>query len=144
AVNDQQFDRVANKVRDAVGGNLDGKRVAVWGLAFKAGTDDLRDSPAVAVCERLRAAGATLTVYDPTVDRPRIGVPADVHIVADPLDACRDADALIVLTEWDQFKWIEPTAVGQLMRCKVVVDGRNLLDRISWQRAGFTHRGIGR
>jgi len=144
AVNNQQFDRVANKVRDAVGGDLNGKRVAVWGLAFKAGTDDLRDSPAVAVCARLRAGGATLAVFDPTVDRPRIGVPADVQIVTDPLEACRDADALIVLTEWDQFKWIEPTAVGSLMRSKVVVDGRNLLDRLDWQRAGFTHTGIGR
>ena len=144
AVNDQQFERVANKVRDAVGGNLDGKRVAVWGLTFKAGTDDLRDSPAVAVCERLRAGGATLAVFDPTVDRPRIGVPADVQIVTDPLEACRDADALIVLTEWDQFKWIEPAVVGPLMRSKVVVDGRNVLDRLDWQRAGFTHRGIGR
>ena len=144
AVNDQQFDRVANKVRTAVGGELSGKRVAVWGLAFKAGTDDLRDSPAVAIAERLLASGARLTVFDPTVDRPRTGVHAGVTIASDPIDCCRDADVLVVLTEWDQFKWIDPTAVTVVTTSRVVVDARNLLDRTQWQKAGFVHQGIGR
>lgn len=144
AVNDQQFDRVAAKVRLAAGGDLTSKQVAVWGLTFKAGTDDLRDSPAVAICQRLLAADATLTVFDPTVDRPRIGVPDGVAIASDPVAACQDADVLVVLTEWDQFKWIDPVAVGAVCKAKVVVDARNLLDRNQWQKAGFIHQGIGR
>lgn len=144
AVNDQQFDRVAAKVRLAAGGDLSSKRIAVWGLTFKAGTDDLRDSPAVAICQRLLAAGATLTVHDPTVDRPRVGAPDGITIALDPIDACRDADVLVVLTEWDQFKWVDPVAVGAVSKAKVVVDARNLLDRNQWQKAGFVHQGIGR
>ena len=144
AVNDQQFDRVAAKVRLAAGGDLTSKQVAVWGLTFKAGTDDLRDSPAVAICRRLLAADARLTVFDPTVDRPRIGVPDGVAIASDPVAACQDADVLVVLTEWDQFKWIDPVAVGAVCKAKVVVDARNLLDRNQWQKAGFIHQGIGR
>jgi UDPglucose 6-dehydrogenase len=144
AVNDQQFDRVAAKVRIAAGGDLSSKRIAVWGLTFKAGTDDLRDSPAVAICQRLLAAGATLTVFDPTVDRPRVGAPDGIAIALDPIDACRDADVLVVLTEWDQFKWVDPMAVGAVSKAKVVVDARNLLDRNQWQKAGFVHQGIGR
>ncbi|MFZ9443895.1 MAG: UDP-glucose dehydrogenase family protein [Ilumatobacteraceae bacterium] len=144
AVNDQQFDRVAAKVRLAAGGDLTSKQVAVWGLTFKAETDDLRDSPAVAICQRLLAAGARLTVFDPTVDRPRIGVPDGVAIASDPVAACQDADVLVVLTEWDQFKWIDPVAVGKVSKAKVVIDARNLLDRNQWQKAGFVHQGIGR
>ena len=144
AVNDQQFDRVAAKVRLAAGGDLTSKQVAVWGLTFKAETDDLRDSPAVAICRRLLAADARLTVFDPTVDRPRIGVPDGVAIASDPVAACQDADVLVVLTEWDQFKWIDPVAVGAVCKAKVVVDARNLLDRNQWQKAGFIHQGIGR
>jgi UDPglucose 6-dehydrogenase len=144
AVNDQQFDRVANKVRTAVGGELSGKRVAIWGLAFKAGTDDLRDSPAVAIAERLLASGARLAVFDTTVDRPRAGVPAGVTIASDPIDCCRNADVLVVLTEWDEFKWVDPVAVAAVTTSRVVVDARNLLDRTQWQKAGFVHQGIGR
>ncbi|MFZ9231628.1 MAG: UDP-glucose dehydrogenase family protein [Ilumatobacteraceae bacterium] len=144
AVNDQQFDRVAAKVRLAAGGDLTSKQVAVWGLTFKAETDDLRDSPAVAICQRLLLAGARLTVFDPTVDRPRIGVPDGVAIASDPVAACQDADVLVVLTEWDQFKWIDPVAVGKVSKAKVVIDARNLLDRNQWQKAGFVHQGIGR
>jgi UDPglucose 6-dehydrogenase len=144
AVNDQQFDRVVAKVRLAAGGDLTSKKVAVWGLTFKAETDDLRDSPAVAICQRLLLAGATLTVFDPTVDRPRIGVPDGVAIASDPVAACQDADVLVVLTEWDQFKWIDPVAVGKVSKAKVVIDARNLLDRNQWQKAGFVHQGIGR
>ena len=144
AVNEQQFSRVTDKVRLAVGGDLSGRNIAVWGLTFKAGTDDLRDSPAVAICQRLLAAGARVTACDPTVDDHRMGVPTGIQLKTDPIEACRNADVLVVLTEWDQFKWIEPASIAGVMRAKMVVDGRNLLDRIEWRRAGFEHQGIGR
>ena len=144
SVNDQQFDRVAAKVNDAVGGDVRGKTVAVWGLTFKAGTDDLRDSPAVSVVSRLLDRGARVVAFDPTVTQPRPGVPASIDLAGTEVDACRGADALIVLTEWDQFKWVAPHDVAAVMAGRAVVDGRNLLDRNTWRKAGFTHVGIGR
>lgn len=144
AVNEEQFDRVVGKIRSGAGGRLDGARIAVWGLTFKARTDDLRDSPSVAIVERLLAAGATVTVYDPTVHAPRTGVPAGVELASDPYAATTGAAVLAVLTEWDDFRWLDPRRVATEMAGRHVVDGRNLLDRADWQRAGFVHEGIGR
>ena len=144
AVNDQQFDRVAAKVAASVGGDLSGKRIAVWGLTFKAGTDDLRDSPAVSIVRRLLDSGASVHAYDPTVEAPRSGVPMGVDISLSPIEVTKDADALVVLTEWDDFKWIDPKTIALTMSGRVVVDARNLLDRSTWQKAGFAHVGIGR
>ena len=144
AVNDQQFDRVAAKVAASVGGDLSGKRIAVWGLTFKAGTDDLRDSPAVSIVRRLLDSGASVHAYDPTVEAPRSGVPMGVNISLSPIEVTKDADALVVLTEWDDFKWIDPKTIALTMSGRVVVDARNLLDRSTWQKAGFAHVGIGR
>jgi UDPglucose 6-dehydrogenase len=144
AVNEQQFDRVTDKIRLAVGGLLRGCCVAVWGLTFKAGTDDLRDSPALAIIRRLVAAGATVQAYDPTVGGPRPGLAHDMVICADPVEATAGADVLVVLTEWDEFRWVEPhTVIGQMIG-RDVIDTRNLLDRAEWQRCGFRHQGIGR
>ena len=143
-VNEEQLDRVADKIRQAAGGSLEGKTVAVWGLTFKARTDDLRDSPSIAIVNRLLAQGATVQAYDPTVHGHRPGVPAGITIAADPYEAVSEADVLAVLTEWDDFRWLDPRRVNTHMRARQVVDGRNLLDRNDWQRAGFTHQGIGR
>lgn len=144
AVNDEQFDRVADKIRVGAGGDLAGRTVGVWGLTFKARTDDLRDSPAASIIDRLLAAGAHVKAYDPTVDSFRVGVPDGIEICADPYAAAAGADVLAVLTEWDDFRWLEPKRVAEVMTGRHVVDGRNLLDRNDWQHAGFTHEGIGR
>lgn len=143
-VNDEQFDRVADKIRTGAGGTLEGKTVGVWGLTFKARTDDLRDSPSVSIVKRLLAAGATVRVFDPTVDAPRIGVPEGIVIASDPYDAVEGADVLAVLTEWDDFRWVDPAVVATRMRGRSVVDGRNLLERAAWAKSGFLHVGIGR
>jgi UDPglucose 6-dehydrogenase len=143
-VNDQQLDRVADKIRLATGGDLSGKVVAVWGLTFKAGTDDLRDSPAIAIIERLMKLGARVQAFDPTVKVIRSGIPNDLVIAASSDDATSRADVLAVLTEWDEFKWILPSTIAAEMTGKQVVDARNLLDRKDWERAGFTYQGIGR
>ncbi len=142
--NDEQFDRVADKIRVAAGGTLEGATVAVWGLTFKARTDDLRDSPAVSIINRLLAAGAEVHAFDPTVDAPKPGVPAGVAICADAYEAAKDADVLAVLTEWDDFRWLDPKLVAANMPGRTVVDARNLLERAAWNHAGFTHLGIGR
>ena len=143
-VNDQQLDRVADKIRLAAGGDLSGKIVAVWGLTFKAGTDDLRDSPAIAIIERLMKLGARVHAFDPTVNVVRTGIPSDLVIAASSDEATSRAHVLAVLTEWDEFKWISPSTIAAEMTGKQVVDARNLLDRKDWERAGFTYQGIGR
>ena len=143
-VNDQQIDRVADKIRLAAGGNLSGKIVAVWGLTFKAGTDDLRDSPAIAIIERLMKLGARVQAYDPTVNVIRPGIPSDLVIAASCGEATAQADVLSVLTEWDEFKWVSASETSTHMTGKQIIDARNLLDRKDWERAGFTYQGIGR
>ena len=143
-VNDQQLDRVADKIRLAAGGNLSGKIVAVWGLTFKAGTDDLRDSPAIAIIERLMKLGARVQAYDPTVNVIRPGIPSDLVIAASCGEATAQADVLAVLTEWDEFKWVSASETSTHMTGKQIIDARNLLDRKDWERSGFTYQGIGR
>ena len=142
-VNEQQYERIVNKIRSAAGGTLSGKRVSAWGLTFKALTDDLRDSPAVEIVTRLLAAGASVSAYDPTVKVAPSGLET-VDIASSPVDACRDADVIVVLTEWDEFRWVDPLEATGVVKSKKVVDARNLLDRSEWRRAGFEYQGIGR
>jgi UDPglucose 6-dehydrogenase len=143
-VNTEQLDRVTGKIASAAGGSVDGVTIAVWGLTFKARTDDLRDSPSIEVINRLLAQGALVQAYDPTVGSPKQGLPGAIAIAETPVAATRGAAVLAVLTEWEDFKWVEPSDVAAVMQGRRVVDGRNLLDRTAWQKAGFTHEGIGR
>ncbi len=144
AVNEEQFSRVADKVSKAVGGDLSGRTVAVWGLTFKAGTDDMRDSPSLSVIDRLLADGATVRAFDPTVATHRGGLDERVAVGSDPLVVCKGADVVVVLTEWDEFADIDPAKVATLMVGRGVVDTRNLLDREAWASHGFDYHGIGR
>ena len=141
AVNDEQQRRVVEKVELAAGGELDATVVAVWGLTFKAGTDDLRSSPSLAICEQLVARGAKVRAYDPTVER--LDAPA-VDLVRDAGSACDGAAVLVVLTEWDEFRWIDLADAGRRMARRAVVDTRSVLDRAALRRAGFVYYGIGR
>jgi len=143
-VNEQQFDRIADKVRVAVGGDLRNKLIAVWGLTFKAGTDDLRDSPSLAVISRLRIAGAQIRAFDPTIDISQQGLLEGVDVAPNAIASCESADALLVLTEWDEFKWIDPSEISQVMKSRSVIDGRNILDRMQWMKSGFSYQGVGR
>ncbi len=139
-VNVEQFSRIADKVTRMAGGSLDGQTVAVWGLTFKAGTDDLRESPALAVIERLRGRGARVQAYDPTVTAPLDGI----DLCADPYGACEGAAVLVVLTEWDEFRRLDFTKVAGLLATPRVVDARNLLDPLTLRRHGFAYVGVGR
>ena len=142
-VNEQQYGRIVDKIRTAAGGSLQGKKIASWGLTFKALTDDLRDSPAVEIVTRLLAGGATVSIFDPTVSFAPHGLDA-VSICTTPLEASTGADVIAVLTEWDDFRWVKPDEVGSVVKAKFIVDARNLLDRSEWRRAGFDYQGIGR
>ena len=142
-VNDQQYGRIVDKIRAAAGGTLKGKKIASWGLTFKALTDDLRDSPAVEIITRLLADGASVTVFDPTVTVAPKGLDA-ITVCSSPLEACAGADVIAVLTEWDDFRWVSPVDAAGAVSVKQIVDARNLLDRSEWRRAGFEYQGIGR
>ena len=139
-VNEEQYERVARKIERAAGGSVSGRIVAVWGLTFKARTDDLRDSPALEVIRKLRDRGASVQAYDPTVH----GALEGVEVRPDPYAAVEGAAVLAVLTEWDDFRWLDFDKVHGLMAEPVIVDGRNLLDPAAIRRRGFTYEGIGR
>lgn len=143
-VNDEQFSRVADKVERMAGSPLDGVTVAVWGLTFKARTDDLRDSPALEIIQILRERGATVRAFDPSGPAADDGRLEGIDVVADPYAAVDGAAVLAVLTEWDEFKWLDFDKVAELMDQPRVVDARNLIDRTVLVRRGFTYEGIGR
>ena len=143
-VNDQQFERVVQKVVQALDNELSEKTIAVWGLTFKAGTDDLRDSPSIEIIKRLIALGLQVKGYDPTVTQRRLGIPDNLEISLSPVEVTVNADVMLVLTEWDDFKWISPSTIAISMRGKQIIDARNLLDRKDWERSGFNYQGIGR
>jgi UDPglucose 6-dehydrogenase len=138
-VNDEQFDRVVRKVGSVV--PLEGATIALLGLAFKAGTDDTRESPALAVARRLVAAGATVRGYDPAVTEVDI---EGLEVVDDAYAACEGANALVIATEWDDFKWLDLDKIADAMADKHIVDARNLLDRGAVKRRGFSYQGVGR
>jgi UDPglucose 6-dehydrogenase len=146
AANESQFDYVANLVEMAAGGWLEGATVAAWGLTFKAGTDDLRDSPALAVLRRLRDRGAYVKVFDPTVPNPdnRHFQGLGVEHCADPYTACEGAEALVVLTEWPEFQEADLAKISSLMAKPHIVDTRNVLDPAAVRSAGLSYCGMGR
>ncbi len=138
-LNAEHTSRVAGKVAAIVGGVLAGRRVAMWGLTFKAGTDDLRDSPAVELANALKAEGAMVRAFDPTVSAPVVGI----EVCETMEDACAGADVLVVATEWPVFAGADLAAVGAVMTQRAIVDARNVLDPEAALLAGFDYAGIG-
>ncbi len=139
AVNEEQFDRIVRKVESVA--DIEGATVAMLGLAFKAGTDDVRQSPSIEVARRLIAKGAKVRGFDPAVSSLDI---EGLEVVDDAYAACEGAVALVVGTEWDDFKWLDLDKIGDSMAARNVVDARNLLDRGALRRRGFTYQGVGR
>ena len=129
---------------EAMGGQTQGRRVAVWGAAFKPDSDDVRDSPALHVATALREAGATVTVHDPrAVDNARRLFP-DLDYADSPLDAARDADVVLLLTEWSDYRDLDPATITPVVRQQTLIDARNALDVERWRAAGWTYRALGR
>jgi UDPglucose 6-dehydrogenase len=138
--NQRQQQRIVSKVRLALGGSLAGARIALLGLAFKAGTTDLRDSPAVAVAALLSAQSAQVTGYDPAV---RGSVPG-ISVAEDPYHAVTGAAAAVILTDWPQFCMLDWTRFSQLMAGNTIIDTRNHLDPAALDSVGLCWHGIGR
>jgi UDPglucose 6-dehydrogenase len=136
--------RMVELAREVLDGSLLGKHVAVLGAAFKPDSDDIRDSPALNVAAQLQLQGALVCVTDPAaIDNSRRQWP-QLDYAATPEEAAAGADAVLVLTEWRQYRDLDPVAFGTVVRQKRVLDGRNALDREAWTAAGWTHRALGR
>jgi UDPglucose 6-dehydrogenase len=143
-VNQRQHERMVEKVRGLAGGSLEGVAIALWGLTFKANTDDLRDSPALVIARRLVEEGATVRAYDPEAGERATALVPGLVVVQDPYDACEGAAVLAVLTEWDEFRWLDFDRVLAALAQPRVLDARNLLDPVALRRRGFTYEGVGR
>jgi UDPglucose 6-dehydrogenase len=143
--NDAQKAILVRKVKEHFGAALAGRRLALWGLAFKPNTDDVREAPAILTARQLVEAGAEVVAYDPQAkETARKELGDSVKYVDRPLDACKGADALLVMTEWNEFRRPNFPAVAQAMKSKVVFDGRNLYDPEAMRRQGFTYYSVGR
>ena len=139
--NDAQFARIVDKVASRVA--LPGARIALLGLAFKAGTDDPRDSPSIEIARRLVAAGAAVHAFDPAIRSNPAATEAGIVVAADAYAACDGASALVVATEWGEFRQLDFDRVARVMAELHVIDARNLLDRHDLERRGFTYSGVG-
>lgn len=142
--NTKRKQAMVSRIVKGLGGNVAGKKIAVLGLTFKANTDDMRESPALDVLPALRDLGARLSAYDPAGMETARAVLWDVEFCADPYAAAQSADALVVLTEWPQFRLLDPFALRRQMTQALIFDFRNLMDRQALSEAGFIHVGIGR
>ena len=146
AANDAQPHRIAALLEGRLG-SLRGRTIALWGLAFKGGTDDLREAPSAIVIADLIAAGATVQAFDPAAGaaaRLRYAQASGVQILASALDALRGADALVIAADWHEFRSVDLAAVRAALARGLVVDGRNLLDPAAARAAGLDYVGIGR
>jgi len=142
-VNEQQYDRVAHKILNVTRSHSEVLQVCVLGLTFKAGTDDLRDSPSLLVIQKLRNAGAEVRAFDPTVSPPNSNLDGIV-LCNSAQSAASGADVIAILTEWPEFMELRPVDFFKIVRTPNVVDARNLLNRENWLGAGFSYRAVGR
>jgi UDPglucose 6-dehydrogenase len=143
AINLRRRDRVVDLATEALG-SLDGARIAVLGLAFKPDSDDVRDSPALDVASRLRSLGARVRATDPEAIETSRRVRPELDYVATVDEAVRDADLVLLLTEWRAYRDLAPADLNDLVARRTIVDGRNVLDPAAWRAAGWTYFGMGR
>jgi UDPglucose 6-dehydrogenase len=143
-INEDQRQRFLRKVRNALW-TLRGKRLGVLGLAFKGGTDDIRESPAILLVQALLAEGCAVSAYDPAATSRAQQVFGDkVHFATDAYDAAKDADALLILTEWPEFAGLDLDRLHRLLNYPIVIDGRNLYDPETMAARGFSYYSVGR
>lgn len=145
AMNHEQFDRVVDKIAARFDGDLKARRIAVWGIAFKAGTDDVRESPAVHIINRLLDKGATVAAYDPEATAPSDLRSRKGFVQLDSYErTCSAADAVLIATEWPEFKDADFALVGTLVRQKHMIDARSILDGVELSTLGWSYTSIGR
>jgi len=142
-INYDQRSHVVDKIAAALG-SLDGKHIGLLGLAFKPNTDDMREAPSVDIAKQLQAHGATVAAYDPQAETNARRMLQDVRYCTDAYDVADGSDALVLVTEWREFRGLDLARIRALMRNPVIVDGRNLYEPEVVRRAGFSYYGMGR
>jgi len=143
-INQRRRARTVDLVRELAGGDLVGVKVAALGAAFKPNSDDIRDAPALDVATTLQKAGAIVTVFDPAaMDNARRTYP-QLSYGESAFDVARGADVVVLLTEWAEFRQIDPGAMGEIVGQRRIVDGRHALDPVEWRSAGWEYRALGR
>jgi UDPglucose 6-dehydrogenase len=143
-INQRQRSRVAQMATTMLGGSVVRSRIAVWGAAFKPDSDDVRDSPALSIAGKLHLRGASVVVYDPQATETARAIFPTLGYADSALDAAQGADLVLHLTEWPEFREVDVETVGDAVRRKQIIDGRNALDLDAWRSAGWTARGVGR
>ena len=144
AINMRRRSRVVELTRELCGGSLLGKRITVLGAAFKPESDDVRDSPALSIAAQLQLQGAVVTVTDPKALANAARRFPELQYVEDTDSAVMNADALLLLTEWQQYRELDPHSLKQSVNELRILDGRNVLDPAKWRAAGWHYRGLGR
>ena len=144
-VNESQKELLFRRLSTYFNGELSGRKFAVWGLSFKPETDDMREAPALILIDRLCAAGASVRVYDPVaMDECRRRIGDRVEYAANIYEAVAGVDALLIVTEWKEFRMPDWVAVLRAMKSPVIFDGRNIYDPAEMKEMGFVYRSIGR
>jgi len=142
-INDDRREMAVAHIKEMLG-DLNGKVIGLLGLSFKPNTDDMRDAPSITVAQKLQAGGAIIRAYDPVameVARPLL---SGVEMMPDPYTLAKDCDAIVVMTEWNEFKQLDRARIRDLMHQPVIYDGRNIYEPAEMVRAGFIYRGVGR
>ncbi|MCW2600264.1 MAG: putative UDP-glucose 6-dehydrogenase [Frankiales bacterium] len=144
AINLRRRARMVDLARESLGGSFAGSRVAVLGAAFKPNSDDIRDSPALDVASAIQSQGAAVVLYDPAAMDNAKRVHPEIGYRESAVEAGRGADIVLHLTEWKEFRTMDPSALSAVVAHKRIVDGRNALDPVLWREAGWTYRALGR
>jgi UDPglucose 6-dehydrogenase len=143
-VNDRRKESMAGRVVQAMGGSAEGKRIGVLGLAFKPNTDDMRDAPSIPLVEALLERGAEVSAFDPVAREQAEKIFTGIEFAANAEQAAAGADALVIVTEWDEFRALDLRRIAGMLRGRVLVDLRNVYDRDDAQAAGLAYYGVGR
>ena len=143
-VNDRRKEQMVERVVGALGGDVAGKRIGVLGLAFKPNTDDMREAPSIPLVNGLVERGATLSAFDPVAREQAEKVFTGVEFANDAYAAAERSDALVIVTEWDEFRALDLERIAELLKGKVLVDLRNVYDPDEAEAAGLTYYGVGR
>src|SRR5262249_53144685 len=143
--NDEQKHRLFQKLQQALGADLHGARVAIWGLAFKPNTDDMREAPAIALIEDLLGAGASVAAHDPVaMPEAKRRITGNVHFAESSYAALDGADALAIVTDWNEYRHPNFARIKETLRRPLIVDGRNLYSTAKMTELGFRYHSIGR
>ena len=143
-VNHKQKRSIMPKITKLFPDGVKGKTIAVWGLAFKPKTDDMREAPAIVIINELQRLGADIVAFDPVAKEKAEKIFKDIDYKSNPYETIKDADALVIMTEWDEFRHLDLNAVKTLLKSPNIVDGRNIYEPGEMTQVGFNYIGVGR